>query len=132
MCHFPFKYVSFCENWFDAKYLLFTNNLFNLSTPHEPMPINFELEGRAALVHTHDPANFRTVTDTHLARIEPSQGSMGALTYELPLTKEQYDELMAQVTSPDFRQDVCEAEGYKVPPHIQVKCAVTLTPRKGE
>jgi len=54
------------------------------------------------------------------------------LRYEARLTKDQYDELVAQITSEDFRDPVGQAEGYKVIPHLEVQCNISIAAVSGK
>ncbi len=99
------------------------------------MSVELTLEGKASLIHVQSP-DASLHKEEYFARIIVDNGSIYGqerpLIYDVPLSKEQYDTLNSQINAEDFRDQVGEAEGYKVVPHIEVKCEIKITPSKGE
>lgn len=98
------------------------------------MTIELKLKGIASLVHIQTP-HARLHKQEYFARIKVDNGSIHGserpLEYDIPLSKEQYDELAAQINSDNFRKPVGEAEGYKIVPHIGVQCDISITAHEG-
>ena len=99
--------------------------------------LELTLTGVASLIHIQHPSTeVGQSRDEYFARINVAfqsiTGKRTPLVYDVPLTQEQYNLLNSQINDEGFRKSVCEAEGYRHQPCIDVSCDLVLTPKKGD
>jgi hypothetical protein len=98
------------------------------------MSVEIKVSGRASLIHVQTP-DADLHKEEYFAKVRVDDGSMYGrerpLVLNFPLTREQYDELVAGMNSDSFRDLVGDAERYHVVPHIAVECDVRIDVRDG-